>query len=459
MSCARRRRSERGLSERLTRAYALFFAAMTLCLSLCVYVVSRHMLIDRRADELAASADALAEVFNEEVAEGHDPADPNVLWELCTDDTLTLILLDEDGEAVGKAGYFEIDAALLPRAVQKTPLLHALSGETAALVCARTVTGGLLCVVRRVDGEYSFLHRLLLLLIVLNAAAALVSLVAGRAVARRMLRPLSQMIARARAIDAGALDVRLSVPENGGELRDLAETLNDMLGRVQSAFVRQGQFTQDASHELRTPLSVLQGNAELLARWGKDDPAVRDKCVAAILRQSDYMRRLADSLLFLSRGDRGMQSVEKRALDVPALFGELIDERRMIDPDHVYTLDAPPDMVISVDETMLRQLLIILMDNAAKYTPAGGGVHLSAARAGRSAVIALSDEGCGVPDDQMERIFERFYRVDKARSRETGGTGLGLAIAKVIVELHGGHIHAEKNECGGLRVVAELPIE
>ena len=459
MSCARRRRSERGLSGRLTRAYALFFAAMTLCLSLCVYAVSRHMLIDRRADELAASADALAEVFDEEVAEGHDPADPNVLWELCTDDTLSLILLGEDGEAVGRAGYFEIDASILPRAVQKTPLLHILSGETAALVCARAVTGGLLCVVRRVDGEYSFLHSLLLLLIVLNAAAALISLVAGRTVARRMLRPLSQMIARARAIDAGALDVRLSVPENGGELRDLAETLNDMLGRVQNAFVRQGQFTQDASHELRTPLSVLQGNAELLARWGKDDPAVRDKCVAAILRQSDYMRRLADSLLFLSRGDRGMQSVERRALDVSALFSELIDERRLIDPDHVYTLDAPPDMTISADKTMLRQLLIILMDNAAKYTPAGGGVHLSAARAGKSAVIALSDEGCGVPDDQLDKIFERFYRVDKARSRETGGTGLGLAIAKVIVELHGGHIHAERNECGGLRVVAELPME
>lgn len=440
MSCARRRRSERGLSERLTRAYALFFAAMTLCLSLCVYAVSRHMLIDRRADELAASADALAE--------GHDSADPNVLWELCTDDTLTLILLDEDGEAVGRAGYFEIDASILPRTVQKTPLLHILSGEKAALVCARAVTGGLLCVVRRVDGEYAFLHSLLLLLIVLNAAAALISLVAGRAVARRMLRPLSQMIARARAIDAGALDVRLSVPENGGELRDLAETLNDMLDRVQNAFVRQGQFTQDASHELRTPLSVLQGNAELLARWGKDDPAVRDKCVAAILRQSDYMRRLADSLLFLSRGDRGMQSVEKRALDVSALFGELIDERRLIDPDHVYTLDAPPDMAVSADETMLRQLLIILMDNAAKYTPAGGGVHLSAAREGKSAIIALSDEGCGVPDDQLDKIFERFYRVDKARSRETGGTGLGLAIAKVIVELH-----------GGLRVVAELPME
>lgn len=458
MSCVQKRWSERGLSERLTRAYTLFFAAMTLCLSLCVYAVSRHMLLDRRTDEVAASADALAEVFNEEMAEGHDPADPNVLWELCTDDTLSLIFRDADGMAVSRAGYFELDTALLPNTVQKTPLLRVPSGAAAYLVCARAVTGGLLCAVRRVDGEYSFLHSLLLL-IVLNAAAALVSLVAGRAVARRMLRPLSQMIARARAIDAGALDVRLSVPENGGELRDLAETLNAMLARVQDAFVRQGQFTQDASHELRTPLSVLQGNAELLARWGKDDPAVRDRCVAAILRQSDYMRRLADSLLFLSRGDRGMQLAEKRALDVPALLGELIDERRLIDPRHVYTLDAPKDMMIAADETMLRQLLIILLDNAAKYTPEGGGVHLSATRARKSAVIALSDEGCGVPDDQLDKIFERFYRVDKARSRETGGTGLGLAIAKVIVALHGGHIHAEKSECGGLRVVAELPAE
>ena len=459
MSCGRKRWFKRGLSGQITRAYALFFAVMTLCLSLCVYVISRHMLLGRRADELASSADALAEVFNEEVAEGHDPADPNVLWELCTDDTLSLMFLDGEGTLVSHAGYFEIDTAPLPKTTQKTPHLYALTDSTAVLVCARIVEGGLLCAVRRVDGEVSFLHSLLWLLTALNVAAALVSLAAGRAVARRMLRPLSQMIARARAIDASALDVRLNVPENGGELRDLAETLNDMLSRVQAAFVRQGQFTQDASHELRTPLAVLQGNAELLARWGKDDPNVREKCIAAILRQSDYMHHLADSLLFLSRGDRGAQVLEKRVLDVSDIFGELLDERRLVDPHHVYTLDVSENLHLSADETMLRQLIIILMDNAAKYTPTGGSIHLKAACMGEDIVISLSDEGCGVPDDQLDKIFERFYRVDKARSRETGGTGLGLSIAKAIVEWHGGRIHAERNEVGGLRVVAELPSE
>lgn len=204
MSCVRRLWNERGaLSHRLTRTYALLFAATTLCLSLCVYFVSRQYLIERQRDDLERNARNIAEVFQREVAEGHDAADPAVLWELNSDENVAL-----DGGA-----------------------------------------SGTLAVIRRVDREYEFLEMLIGLLAALNIAGAVVALIAGRITAGRMLAPLSEMISRAQAIDAHALDTRLALPPADDELRQLAQTLNAMLDRVQAAFVRQGQFTQDASHE------------------------------------------------------------------------------------------------------------------------------------------------------------------------------------------------------------------
>ena len=194
---------------------------------------------------------------------------------------------------------------------------------------------------------------------------------------------------------------------------------------------------------------MLQGNAELLDRWGKGDPAVRDKCIFAIRRQVEYMNRLVESLLFLSRGDNRAQVLRPEEIDLPVFLAEIISDRREIDPRHEYSLRADP--------TLLRQLLLILLDNAAKYTPEGRGMHLSAAHCGTATRISLRDEGCGVPPDQLDRIFERFYRVDKARARATGGSGLGLAIARTIVSLHGGELYAENAAEGGLRVTVKLP--
>ena len=454
MSCVRRLWNERGaLSHRLTRTYALLFAATTLCLSLCVYFVSRQYLIERQRDDLERSACNIAEVFQQEVAEGHDAADPAVLWELNSDENVALALIGPDGGAISHAAYFDLSLTEIPDCAQGS-VLYRQADDLPLLAQGVAVTldggaPGTLAVIRRVDREYEFLEMLIGLLAALNIAGAVVALIAGRITAGRMLAPLSEMIYRAQAIDAHALDTRLALPPADDELRQLAQTLNAMLDRVQAAFVRQGQFTQDASHELRTPLAVLQGNAELLDRWGKGDPAVRDKCIFAIRRQVEYMNHLVESLLFLSRGDNRAQVLRPEEIDLPVFLAEIISDRREIDPRHEYSLRADP--------TLLRQLLLILLDNAAKYTPEGRGMHLSAAHCGTATRISLRDEGCGVPPDQLDRIFERFYRVDKARARATGGSGLGLAIARTIVSLHGGEIYAENAAEGGLRVTVKLP--
>lgn len=264
------------------------------------------------------------------------------------------------------------------------------------------------------------------------------------------------MIHRARSIDASALDARLKVPEAEDELRLLAQTINGMLDRVEAAYRRQAQFAQDASHELRTPLAVLQGSADLLARWGKDDPAVRDGCIAAIQRQTAYMHRMVENLLFLTRGDGSRQALQLAEIDLPALLEEVTEVRREIAPQHRYALEVPQSCMIHADETLLCQLLLILMDNAAKYTPEGGDIRLSATAEGGLLELEVRDTGCGVPEKQLELIFDRFDRVDKARARESGGAGLGLSIARTIVQLHRGTIRAE-NAHPGLRLLVSLP--
>ena len=211
MSCGRSRKGSR-LSSRLTRTYALLFAATTLVLSLCVYLVSRRFLIGRRQDELVSASQNIAEIFCEELPDGGEG-------------------LADCRQADGRHLLMYRKNVLMP-------------GDEAAV----------LAVVRSVDQEYAFLDMLAGLLLALNALGAAIALGVGRVMAARMLRPVSGMIARANALNAEALDTRLSAPEADDEPRQLALTLNRMLDRVQDAFERQMHFAQDASHELRTPL-------------------------------------------------------------------------------------------------------------------------------------------------------------------------------------------------------------
>lgn len=461
MSCVRSLRANRNkLSFRLTRTYALLFAATMAAFSLIVYFVSWNFLFSRRQQELQGSVDRIADVYYEEIAEGHDPLAPGLLWELNTAEGMSLLLLSPTRQILSQAANFDVAASEIPSCADKAVLytqsdgLPLLAREQELLLDGEVL--GTLTLLLNVEKEYAFLEMLAWLLALLNLGGGAAALTVGWITSRRMLTPISDIIRRANAIDEGTLSTRLDMPEAQDELRQLTATLNAMLDRVENAFVRQGQFTQDASHELRTPLAVLQGNADLLARWGKDDPAVRDRCIAAIQRQTSYMERLVANLLFLSRGDRGVQALQKEPIDLSEALQEIAEERRTFDPAHVYRLQAQPLSVLA-DEGLLRQLLLILLDNAAKYTPDGGAIFIEAARRGAETEIRVRDEGCGVPEDQLQRIFDRFYRVDKARARETGGTGLGLAIAQTIVHLHGGRIWAENGEGGGLTVRILLP--
>lgn len=461
MSCAASLWKKRNnLAFRLTRTYALLFAATLVLLSLLIYFISWHFLVSRREQDLLGSVENIVDVYYQEITEGHDALEPSLLWELNTSDSMSLLLLAPDRQPLSQATNFDVAVDEIPECNQQVKRytqsngLPLLGWERVILLDGEVL--GTLTFLMTIKQEYDFLHMLAWLLVVLNLAGGLAALSVGRYTTKQMLTPISDIIRKANAIGEGTLHTRLAVPDTQDELHLLTTTLNAMLDRVEEAFVRQGQFTQDASHELRTPLAVLQGNADLLARWGKDDPRIREKCIAAIQRQTAYMHHLVSNLLFLSRGDSGVQTLEKEQLPLHDLLAEITADRRELDCAHNYRLQAADGCVLA-DENLLRQLLLILLDNAAKYTPTGRAITLSADVRTAGVEILVADEGCGVPEEQLEKIFDRFYRVDKARARETGGTGLGLAIAKTIVQLHGGTIRAENNPAGGLTVRIALP--
>jgi signal transduction histidine kinase len=309
------------------------------------------------------------------------------------------------------------------------------------------------------SSETAFLKLLGILLLGANIAGVAISFLVSQATSRRMLSPIGQMIAAAASIDSATLDARLEVPEPDDELKHLALTINSMLERVSCAYHQQGRFVADVSHELRTPLAVMQGNVDLLSRWGAEDKIVRQDSIAALAKQTAYMNGLVENLLFLARSDNAQFRLNRTTFAVESLFADLLEEQALIDPAHHYDQTvSPEDGCITADRAMLKQMLRALIDNSVKYTPDGGKITLGFLQQADSYALTVRDSGIGMEQEDCDHIFERFYRVDAARARATGGMGLGLSIVLSIAQSHCGSAKAESAPGKGTTVTVTIPI-
>ena len=311
----------------------------------------------------------------------------------------------------------------------------------------------------------------------------------GRKKARRLLRPLDRMARAAELLGRSAGRVE-TAPQDGGEvggeklhgledaigrispehpeekldmgdsdLQGLEDAINGLLSRMHQAYRQQAQFVSDASHELRTPIAVIQGYAGMLDRWGKQDEKVLDESIAAIKSEAGYMSKLVEQLLFLARGDTGRNRMEFKEISLGELMEEVCEDCRVIDKNHDYRLERRSEARCSGDWDMLKQCARILTDNALKYTPEGGLICLRTyTNAAGEACMEVQDSGIGVSGEDMQHMFDRFYRSDPARARQSGGTGLGLAIARWIVDRHGGHFEVLSREGLGTRMTVCLPV-
>ena len=243
------------------------------------------------------------------------------------------------------------------------------------------------------------------------------------------------------------------------DLSGVEAAMNNLLMRMRDAYRQQARFVNDASHELRTPIAVILGYANMLDRWGKNDPKTLEEGIGAIKNEAEHMNHLVEQLLFLARGDSGKTTLDREMIDLCHLLREVYEESFMIDEQHRYRLSVPEEEIrISADPGLLKQAVRILTDNAAKYTGPGEEIVLSAGiNEEGSPYLQVQDNGSGIAEEEIPHIFERFYRSDEVRSKP--GTGLGLSIAKWIVDKHSGHFEVVSRQDLGTRIRIVFPGE
>jgi heavy metal sensor kinase len=267
-----------------------------------------------------------------------------------------------------------------------------------------------------------------------------VGLVGGWFVSARILRPVAAISATASAISATNLSERIATEKVDRELEDLARVLNATFERLQAAFERQVRFTADASHELRTPLAILRSHVELSLSRPRT-PEEYQRTLETCLRAAGRMTALVEGLLTLARADAGKIDLQRRPVDLKPIVEETLALLRPLAEDRRVSLNAALVSVeVNGDSLRLAQVVTNLVSNAIQYNRPGGQVFVQLATEPEAVVVTVKDTGCGIPEEDQAHLFERFYRVDKARSRASGGSGLGLAICRSIVEAHGGTI-------------------
>lgn len=307
------------------------------------------------------------------------------------------------------------------------------------------------------DGAY-MLWNFMSKLLIADFIGILCAFLIGNHISKRMLKPISAVRETAERISIEDLSQRISTEGPDDEMKELTVTFNSMIDRLDTAFQRQNQFISDASHELRTPISVIQGYANLINRWGKSDPAVLQESIDSILSETDHMSALIQQLLFLAKGDQKKRNLQKTRVSLNEVATELVREMRLLDESRTITFLEGDTAEISADYDLIKQLLWIYGENALKYSPDGGDVEVRVWTDESYGYVSVRDYGIGIAEEDIPKIFDRFYRVDKSRNKEISGTGLGLSIAKWIVDSHEGEILVESIVGEGTTVTTKFPL-
>lgn len=446
---------------RLTLWYAGVLGLSLIAFALLAYYAAAAIFHQRQDELLRSTAQTVASAYVEELAEQHSIAKAGevVLLEL-TFPNRYVEVIDDTGQplawsknltgktfaipAPGKSGVVTIDglrAAVVPLAAEQN-LGFAVVAEPLSVI-----DDGLR------DLRRNFFAGVPLILLLASAG--------GYFLARKSLAPIASMNSQTQRITAESLSRRLDVTSPRDELGRLATTINDLLERLESAFNQQQRFIADASHELRTPLAVLRGETEvaLAKQRGADE---YQESLSLIQEEAERLSRIVEDLFILARQPidapatllRERVSLNETVKDC-ARAAQVLATRKGV---RLKADNIAPSLQLSGDKELLTRMILNLLDNAVKYTPAGGEISLALTRQNGNAEIIVRDNGIGIADTDRQLIFDRFYRVDKARSRALGGAGLGLSIVRWIVDIHGGDIHIDSSPGRGSTFTVDLPL-
>jgi heavy metal sensor kinase len=436
---------------RLTLWYTLILASIVLVFSLSVYLFVKSRLSQHLNQQLDKEFAAIAGEVSEE---------PGDVRDLEPESSVKLFQLVQGKNVFFQTGPYQKaglpDILSVPTVKYRT--FRSVSGKRFRLITGLTKSGLILTVAQDEETLWSSLHALFMILALALPSALILAALGGSVMASRLLKPVTSMAQKAEKISAENLSARLPVENPEDEFGKLATVFNHTLTRLQNAFERLQRFTADASHELRTPLTALQSVGEVALQEDLDTGAYRDR-IGSMLEETARLTRLVDSLLLLTRADRGKLLVRRKDHDLTKLVEKAVEDMRIMAEEKSQKLITSLESGIqaNIDEDSLRRALVNVLDNAIKYTPQGGTISVGLKEGENSIIVEVADTGPGIAAEHREKIFDRFYRVEKDRSREIGGTGLGLAIAKWAVEANGGRIELESRENHGSTFRIVLP--
>lgn len=456
----------RSIRLRLTLWYVLLLAIILAGFSAGIYLTLRHNLYVNLDDSLEARANDLLPLVQ------HNGASPTLSASTSADrpdlGEQFVRVYDASGrltfDSSGEAGAIPIDEQAVQRALVGGIVTHGMS-VTGDPFRVRIVPidqngriTGALEVGRAADDVADALQSLLLILGFAYPVTLAVAGFGGVFLAGRALSPVDKLTRLARRISAEDLSQRLDLRLPDDEVGRLARTFDDMIARLENAFRRQRQFTADASHELRTPLTAIKGQVEV-ALTRPRDPAAYREVLQAVNEDVDRLIRLVGSLLTLARADAGQIPIASEAVHLPDLVASAVVQVRGAADQRDVELEAEPGPPVTMqgDEDMLLQLILNLLDNAIKYTPSGGRVTTGWRISDTQVELWVRDTGIGIAPEHLPHIFDRFYRVDEARSHAEGSAGLGLSICRWIAQAHGGSISVESAPGQGSEFTVRLP--
>ncbi|WP_253203669.1 sensor histidine kinase [Clostridium estertheticum] len=443
------------ISFKMTTVYTLIFSITLFILSISLIIGFRFFLINEAQSDLTkystvainyAKSDKGLQSFNYS-------AFANIEY-------VTLSVFDENENLVYSSQNDKKDISF-HKDTKASPVITDLNQQVIFVTTKLKLNNKIffLQTSKTLNKENEYLTIFTVIIFIVNLFSLIITLGFGSRASKKMLLPIKNMTKATRAISINALEKRLDVSTSHDELKQLAETFNEMLNRIQNSYEMQNQFVSDASHELRTPIAVIQGYANMLYRWGKDDKAVLDESISAIKSESYNMQQLVEKLLFLARSDKKTQKVYKEDFCINELINEIIKETKLIDVSHEISSDINEELSIYADKNLLKQALRIFIDNSIKYTPIGGTIKLNSYIKKSNLTIEIIDTGIGIAKDDLPHIFTRFYRCDKSRAKESGGTGLGLSISKWIIGKHNGSILVESKIEMGTKITIGLPMK
>ncbi len=456
------------IGMRLTLWYLAIFALAQMLFGAGMWLILRHNLYDLVDDGLEAQIDDLKNFLQSQpqdspIAKVQEEVNEAYAIEHSGD---YLEVYAENNQLIYHSAFMQAhQSALLPPDQVKRPIVRSrrIDGRPFRFAFQKLQVSGHVYTVEMgvpADDAVETLHLFRSYLLMFAPLLLLMAAGGGYWLSRRALSPVDALVRTAREVSGTNLSSRLQKLETGDELQRLSDTLNEMLDRIESAFQRITQFTADASHELRTPVSLIRTEAELALRRSRGEAEYKES-LRHILLEAERTTALIEQLLSMARADSGRETLHFEPVDLRQTLRSVVGGWQQVATIRNLQFSASlnaPDFSVMGDETLLRRLADILLDNAFKYTPSPGSVHLSLEPEGESAVIRVQDSGVGIAEEEQGKIFERFYRVDKARSRAQGGAGLGLAIAQWIVTQHGGSISVESRPGQGATFRVELPM-